>query len=355
MTERASEPVPATGQPGHLALQPAAPGPSPDGSGGRTSVAELGRRLRAAQADYLGAVIAVIALIVLFSITVPGFFSAANFTDTWDTYSVFLILTVGITFTMLGGGMDLSIAGVDPLAGMILAELLAHHYSMWLSVLIVVVGAVLFGICVNGFLIGVMKVNFFIVTLGSLTALEGLALQLTQGSTLLVSGYPFLNDLGNKDFGIVPLNGLIGVACLVLGILVLRYTGFGRAVYAVGGNADAARLAGIRTSLVTCLTYGISAGLAAVGGIIEVGRLGSAGPGTDATIGLTAVAAVLIGGVAFGGGKGTLLGSFIGVIFLSVLGSGLLIAGVSTYLTELITGVVLVAAVTADRLRKSRK
>jgi ribose transport system permease protein len=125
-----------------------------------------------------------------------------------------------------------------------------------------------------------MKVNLFIVTLGSLTALQGLALQLTQGSTLLVSGYRFLTDLGNKDFGVVPLDGLIAVICRLLGILVLRYTGFGRAVYPVGGNAEAARLAGVRTSLVTCLTYGISAGLTALGGIIEVGRLGSAGPST---------------------------------------------------------------------------
>lgn len=353
MTERASESVPVSARVGGLTLRTDTPGASPGGSG--LNMAELRRKLRAAQTEYLGAIIAVIALIVLFSVTVPGFFSTSNFTDTWDTYSVFLILTVGVTFTMLCGGMDLSIAGVDPLAGMILAELLAHHYSMWPSVLIVIVGAVLFGICVNGFLIGVMKVNFFIVTLGSLTALQGLALQLTQGSTLLVSGYPFLADLGNKDFGIVPLDGLIGVVCLIIGILAMRYTGFGRAVYAVGGNSEAARLAGIKTSLVTCLTYGISAGLAAIGGIIEVGRLGSAGPGTDATIGLTAVAAVLIGGTAFGGGKGTMLGSFIGVVFLSVLGSGLLIAGISTYLTELITGVVLVAAVAADRFRRARK
>jgi ribose transport system permease protein len=355
MTERASESASVAAQVGDPARQAGTPETPPGGDSRVVNMAKLLRKLRPAQSDYLGATIAVIALIVLFSITVPDFFSTTNFTDTSDSYAVFLIVTVGVTFTMLCGGMDLSIAGVDPLAGMILAELLEHHYSMWLSVLIVVVGAVLFGICVNGFLIGVMKVNFFIVTLGSLTALEGLALQLTQGSTILVSGNPFLTDLGNKDFGIVPLDGLIGVICLVLGILVLRYTGFGRAVYAVGGNSEAARLAGIRTSLVTCLTYGISAGLAAIGGIIEVGRLGSAGPSTDATIGLTAVAAALIGGTAFGGGKGTMLGSFIGVVFISVLGSGLLIAGVSTYLTELITGVVLVAAVAADRFRRARK
>lgn len=353
MTERARESVPVAAQLGSLA--PRADMPGTPGGGSRASTSELRRRLRALQSDHLGAIAAVVALIVLFSVTVPDFFSTRNFTDTADTYSVFLILTVGVTFTMLCGGMDLSIAGVDPLAGLILAELLAHGYSMWLSVVIVIVGSVLFGICVNGFLIGVMKVNFFIVTLGSLTALEGLALQITQGSTLLVSGHRFLNNLGNTDFGILPLDGLIGLVCLVLGILVLRYTGFGRAVYAVGGNSEAARLAGIRTSLVTCLTYGISAGLAAVGGIIEVGRLGSAGPSTDATIGLTAVAAVLIGGTAFGGGKGSMFGSFIGVIFISVLGSGLLIAGISTYLTELITGVVLIVAVAADRFRRARR
>jgi ribose transport system permease protein len=358
MTDRAGESVPVVEQAGGPAHRKGTPGTPPDGGGGggRVSAASVRRTLRrAAQTDHLGAIIAVLALIVLFSIAVPDFFTTANFTDTTNSYAVFLILTVGVTFTMLCGGIDLSIAGVDPLAGMILAELLAHHYSMWLSVTIVIVGAVLFGICVNGFLIGVLKVNFFIVTLGSLTALEGLALQLTQGSTLLVSGHAFLTALGNKNLGILPLDGLIGLICLVLGILVLRYTGFGRAIYAVGGNSEAARLAGIRTSLVTCMTYGISAGLAAVGGIIEVGRLGSAGPSTDATIGLTAVAAVLIGGAAFGGGKGTMFGSFIGVLFLSILGSGLLIAGVSTYLTELITGVVLVGAVAADRFRKARK
>jgi ribose transport system permease protein len=312
------------------------------------------RRVLGAASEYVGSLAALAALLILFSVTVPNFFSTANFTNTWDTNSVFLILAVGVTFTMLGGGIDLSIAGVDPLAGLLMAILLQHHFAMGWSIAIVVVGAVIFGTLVNGVLIGVLKVNFFIVTLGSLTALQGLALQLTQGSTLLVDGHPFLKELGSTRFGIVPLDGLIGLVLLVISILVLRYTGFGRAIYAVGGNSEAARLAGIRTSLVTCLTYGVSAGLAAVGGVIEVGRLGSAGPSTDATIELTAVAAVLIGGVSFGGGKGTMLGSFIGVAFVSVLGSGLLISGISTYLTELITGVVLVAAVVADRFRKSR-
>lgn len=312
------------------------------------------RRVLGAASEYVGSLAALAALLILFSITVPNFFSTANFTNTWDTNSVFLILAVGVTFTMLGGGIDLSIAGVDPLAGLLMAILLQHHFAMGWSIAIVVVGAVIFGTLVNGVLIGVLKVNFFIVTLGSLTALQGLALQLTQGSTLLVDGHPFLKELGSTRFGVVPLDGLIGLVLLVISILVLRYTGFGRAIYAVGGNSEAARLAGIRTSLVTCLTYGVSAGLAAVGGVIEVGRLGSAGPSTDATIELTAVAAVLIGGVSFGGGKGTMLGSFIGVAFVSVLGSGLLISGISTYLTELITGVVLVAAVVADRFRKSR-
>lgn len=352
MSEKAPESVHTAAQPAGSSAPAAEAERERRGTGLAAGRWPLGR-LSGLQADYAGALGGVAALFILFSFLVPGFFSVSNFTDTWDTYSVFLILTVGVAFTMLCGGMDLSIAGVDPLAGLILAELLAHHVSMGLGVAVIIVGAVLFGALVNGVLIGVLRVNFFIVTLGSLTALQGLALQLTQGSTLLVK-QPFLARLGNERFGAVPLDGLISLVVLVIGILVLRYTGFGRAVYAVGGNREAARLAGVKASLVTCLTYGISAGLAAVGGIIEVGRLGSAGPSTDATIGLTAVAAVLIGGVTFGGGKGTLLGSFIGVAFISILGSGLLIAGISTYLTQLITGVVLVVAVTADRFRKSR-
>ena len=327
-------------------------GAPPGAAAGRRSSVARGR-LRRTAVEYGGPLGALVALVILFSIVVSGFLSEATFTSLLDTNSVFLILAIGVTFTMLCGGIDLSIAGVQPLAGIILAKLLEHHMALGPAIAIVLIGAVLFGVLVNGVLIGVLKVNFFIVTLGSLTALEGLGLQITNGSSMLVSGHSFLLDLGTKQVGIFPIDGLIGVALLVVAIGALHFTGFGRAVYAVGGNAEAARLAGVRTSLVTCLSYGVSACLAAAGGIIEVGRLGSAGPSTDTTIGLTAVAAALIGGVSFGGGKGTMFGSFLGVAFVSVLSTGLLISGISTYLTELITGVVLVAAVTADRFRQA--
>lgn len=311
------------------------------------------KSLRAAGSEYRAPLGATVVLFLIFSFTVSGFFSVSNLTNTWETNAVLLILAVGLTFTMLAGGLDLSIAGVVPLSGILFAKLLKHGVPMGLAIAIVLVGSIAFGLGVNGVLVGIFKVNFFIVTLGSLTALQGLALYTTQGSTMLVAGEAFLTHIGTGQVGVVPIAGLIALVVLVLGALVLRYTGLGRAIYAVGGNAEAARLAGVHVALTSCLTFGISAGLAAIGGIIEVGRLGAAGPTTDSTIELTAAAAVLIGGVSFGGGKGTALGTLLGVGFLSVLSSGLLISGISSYLTEMITGLVLIASVTADRLRKA--
>jgi ribose transport system permease protein len=311
------------------------------------------KSFRAAGSEYRAPLGATIGLFLIFSFTVSGFFSVANLTNTWETDAVLLILAVGLTFTMLGGGLDLSIAGVVPLSGLLFAKLVEHGMPIAAAIAIIVVGSIAFGLGVNGVLVGVFKVNFFIVTLGSLTALQGLALYVTQGQTILMVGHKFLTDIGTGQVGIVPIAGLIAVVVLVLGALVLRYTGLGRAIYAVGGNSEAARLAGVHVALTSCLTYGISAGLASIGGIIEVGRLGSAGPTTDSAIELTAAAAVLIGGVSFGGGKGTALGTLLGVGFLSVLSSGLLISGISSYLTEMITGVVLIASVTADRLRRT--
>lgn len=305
----------------------------------------------AALGTYRGVLTVLALLILYFSVTQPGFRSVSNIQNMMSTNSVLLIVAVGLTFPMLSGGFDLSVAGVDALVGIMLSKLLLHGVPLSLAIVIVIIGAVLFGALTNGVLIGYFGVNFFIVTLGTLTITQGLALQFTGGSSIPMFNQHWLMNLNAGQAWGVPYMGYVASGALILGIIVLRYTGFGRMVYSVGGNPEASRLAGISVPRVRMMTYAISAGLAAVGGILEVGRLASAGPTTDSSIELTAAAAVLIGGVAFGGGVGTLLGTVLGVAFLGVLQSGLLISGISSYWQGVITGAVLIASVTVDRLR----
>lgn len=317
--------------------------------GGAEPSVEL-RALRAL-ATYRGVLVVLTILILLFSSTLAGFRTVGNVSNIVETNAVLLIVSIGLTFPMIAGGFDLSVAGIEMLSGIVLIRLVSSGLPLWSAITIVLIGALLFGAVINGVLIGYFRVNFFIVTLGTLTILQGISFQLTGGSSLGMYHEPFVRYIGSGQIGAVPVAGIIAAVVAVLAIATMRYTGLGRMIYAIGGNNEAAHLAGIPVRRVTMLTYALSAGLAGMAGVINVGRLESASATTDATIVLTAAAAVLIGGVAFGGGTGTILGTLFGVMFLGVLQSGLLIAGVTSYVEDIVTGMVLIGSVSVDRLR----
>jgi ribose transport system permease protein len=310
--------------------------------------------LKGAMSTYRGVGAVLILLLLVFGVTQSAFMTVSNFQNIVSSNAILLVIAVGMTFPMLSGGFDLSVAGIDALSGILLSKLLLEGISIPEAIAIIVIGAFVLGALTNGLLIGYFGVNFFIVTLGTLTITQGVALQITGGNDITMYNEKWLLQLANNNVFGFPVLGLVGLSVLVLGVLVLRYTGFGRMVYSVGGNPEAARLSGISVARVRLTTYAISAGLAALAGILEVGRLASSGPTTDSSIELTGAAAVLIGGVAFGGGVGTLLGTFLGVAFLGVLQSGLLISGISSYWQGIITGIVLIASVTVDRMRARR-
>jgi ribose transport system permease protein len=316
----------------------------------------LGRRTRDTLMTYVGVVTVLAALIIFFSTTQSSFFTYDNFLNILDTNAVLLVLSIGLTFTLLVGGFDLSIGGVLALSGVVLARLLQNGVPTGVAMLIVLLGACLFaGIAVNGFTIARLGVNFFVVTLGVLAISRGIGLAITNGASQGLYEEKFLRDVGSYRIGgDIPMPVVIGLFVLILAILVLRYTGYGRMVYAVGGNAEAARLAGINVTLVKLSAYAISALLAGLAGIIEAGRLAAAAPDTDMGIELTAAAAVLLGGTSFVGGQGTMFGTFLGVVFLGVLQNGLIISSISIYYQGVISGAVLIASVTIDRLRRVR-
>jgi ribose transport system permease protein len=304
---------------------------------------------------YIGVSVVLIALIIYFTATEPQFATYGNVISILQTNATLLIIAVGVTFTVLAGGFDLSIGGVLVLTSILLSMLLTAGVPLVLALVILIVGGVAFGTVFNGFITSWLGVNFFVVTLGSSAFTYGLALALSNGNTLPITNN-FLLSVGNGNaIGSIPVPVVISIVMLLVAISVTRYSGFGRMVYAVGGNAEAARLAGINVTRVRVATYAISAGFAVVAGIIEAGQLSSASPATDLNIALTAAAAVLIGGTSFLGGVGTMFGTFLGVLFLGVLQDGLLLGSISAYYQGVITGLVLVAAVTFDRLRQRRE
>jgi ribose transport system permease protein len=311
-------------------------------------------RLREATLQYIGVLSVLLILIVVFSLLQPQFHTWTNALNILQTNAVLLIVSVGLTFVLLVGGFDLSIGGVLALSGVFVAELLGQGVGTISALVIVVVGGILIGIVFNGYPIARLGANFFMITLGVSFATRGIALVITGGESKGLYENQLLRNIGNGQIGQFGYLIFISLGILALATVVTRYSGFGRMIYAVGGNSEAARLAGINVVWIRISAYAISAGLAAFAGFLEAGRLAAAAPDTDTGIEFTAAAAVLLGGTSFVGGVGTMFGTFLGVLFLGVLQNGLIISSISIYYQNVITGAVLVLSVLIDRFRQSR-
>jgi ribose transport system permease protein len=330
---------------------------SPDAAAGaatslRPSLTRFRRRAVSTVGNYVGVLTVLAGLIVFFSLSQSQFFTYDNFLTILETNAVLLVVSVGLTFTLLVGGFDLSIGGVLALSGVLLAKTIQDGWPLPLSIAVCVAGGVLFGAVVTGFPISKLGVNFFVVTLGAAFAARGIALVITDGASQGLYEESSLRQIGGGRVGSIPIPVLIALGILVAALVVTRYTGFGRMIYAVGGNTEAARLAGINVVGVRLAAYAISAGLAAWAGVMEAGRLAAAAPDTDTGIEFTAAAAVLLGGTSFVGGYGGMFGTFLGVVFLGVLQNGVIIAGISAYWQNVVTGGVLIASVLIDWVRR---
>ncbi len=308
-------------------------------------------RARHAVDTYIGVGGVLVALIVYLSITQDRFLTYDNFVNIMATNAVLLVVAVGLTFVLLNGGIDLSLGGLMAFTGVVMAELIGAGWPTALAALAVIVLAAVIGTVVNGVLIGKVGLSFLVVTLGTGSVLRGIAQVRTAGQSQSLFGNELLTTLGSDKVAGVPILVLVSLAVLVLGILVLRYTGFGRMVYATGGNRVAARYAGIEVTNISVAVFGIAGLLAGLAAVMDSARLSNASPTAATGIELTAAAAVLLGGTSFMGGRGTLLGTLLGVLFLGVLSNGITLAGISAFWQGIVSGAVLIAAVLLDRLR----
>jgi ribose/xylose/arabinose/galactoside ABC-type transport system permease subunit len=315
-----------------------------------------GRTLAAwATASRYTAVLALlVAISAYFAIAEGGkFVSHANLENLLASVSILWVVSMGMTFAVLTGGIDLSVGAMVALSGLVLAKLFA---GLGTPALIAVIATVLIGAfiggAVNGVLIGRAKLSFFVVTLGTASLFQGLVSIWSQTKTTYITS-SFIDGIGfGNAFGIVtPIWIMIGV--FLVTFAVLRWTYFGRDVYAVGGNVDAARLSGISVTRTLVAVYAIVGSCAALAGVIQAGRLGASSPIVGADIPLSSAAAVLLGGTSFLGGIGGVTGTAVGVLFIGTLQNGLAIRGVSSFWQQVVTGVILIFAVGIDRLQRN--
>jgi erythritol transport system permease protein len=313
---------------------------------------------------------ALIAIIVVFSILSPFYFSTANFLIMSSHVAIFGLLAVGMLLVILTGGIDLSVGSTLGLAGVVAGFLMQGvsldmfgvvlYPPVWVVVILTCAVGAFIGL-INGALIAFFKVPAFVATLGLLYVARGIALLMTNGLTYNnLGGRP---ELGNTGFNLLGFDRLFGVpiGVLILAVvalvcsLILTRTAFGRWVYSTGGNARAAELSGVPVKRVQILVYVLSGVCAAIAGLVLSSQLTSAGPTAGTTYELTAIAAVVIGGAALTGGRGSIRGTMLGAFVIGFLSDGLVIIGVSSYWQTVFTGSVIVLAVLLNSIQYARR
>lgn len=301
-----------------------------------------------------GPLFGLIAIVIVLSILSPYFLTVTNLLNILSQMSSIGIMAVGAVLVIIISGIDLSVGSVVALTSISTGFL--YQTAKLPFVLALVIGLALGALVglVNGILTTFGKLQAFIATLATMSAAAGLALYITGGNP--INGFPewFQNVTSATIFGL-PLQGLILVAVFVLSSFWLRYRPSGRALYAIGGNEEVARLSGLPIRRIKITVYVIAGFLAAFAGALITSRLDSAQPTAGTADLLSVIAVVVIGGASLAGGSGSMLGTFVGLLVIGVLNNGLSLLNVNPNLQPVVLGAVIVAAVMTDRRARKRQ
>lgn len=315
------------------------------------------RRITRKLSGEFGIGIAFVLEFIFFALLSPYFFTPDNLLNVSLQASITAIIAAGMTFVILTGGIDLSVGSLVAFAGIVSTTVLKSGLPPAAGF----GAAILAGVAVGslsgafaGFCITRFNIAPFIVTLATMTIWRGAAFVWTDGRPVweLPAGFAFL---GNGRVLAVPVPTIIMVLTFIASHIILTRTRFGRYVYAVGGNIEAARLAGIRTWRVLVNVYVLSGTLAALSGILLASRMNSGQPNAGVSYELDVIAAVVVGGTSLSGGAGSIVGTFIGAMLIAVLRNGLNLLNVNSYIQQVIVGVVILLAVMLDQIRRRRK
>lgn len=292
---------------------------------------------------------ALLILIVFFAVGTPYFLSGKNFLNIGLYAAIVGCISCSVTFINISGMIDLSVGSQIAVVGMV-AAIVSRTGASWYLVCLAALAAGVFCGFINGFFITVFKLNAFITTIATMQTLRGFAFLLSDGQSLPISDGAFKFIGRGYLFGI-PVSLLIMIASYLVFHVISKYTVFGRNVYLIGGNAQASYLAGIKVNRMRMNLYLLNGFMAGVAGILLAAQTGSGMPNAAATYNMTALSAVILGGVALTGGKGTIFGTFLGCMVLSVLQNGMTMMSVGTYWQDIIIGFVLIFSVSVDAIK----
>jgi ribose transport system permease protein len=279
-----------------------------------------------------GMTFALVVMGVVLWLSNPDFLGQSNAINTMRQISMLGIFAIGIAFVIIGGGIDLSIGSIIGLTGVLIAKFSSEAmnglgYSLWIGIPVGIGVALLIGL-LQGLLITRLKLQPFIVTLGGMLFLRGASQTIAQGGTLSLGGSPLLGLangglLSYKGYPLIPYPLLIFIGVIAVGTYVLHFTVFGRYVYAIGGNRDAAEYSGINVKKIETSTYVISAGLAGIAGVCYAAYIGQMSQQVGIAYELYAIAAAVLGGCSLRGGEGTIFGIIIGSAIMRVIDNGI--------------------------------
>ncbi len=284
-------------------------------------------------------------LLVVFSVASPFFLSVDNFLNIGRQTTLVSIIAVGMTFVIVSGNIDLSIGSTLALAGMTAALAMEQIADFWIIGAVAALGTGAIVGFINGFVTTRLMIPSFLVTLGTLSAVRGVALLITNTKPVLIANETYYAVFGEGQVAGIPAPIIWTVLVVIFGVLLLHYNVYGRRVYATGGNATAARYSGINTKMTTTIAFLITGMLAGLAALVLSARSHAARPDVVQGLELDVIAAVILGGSSLFGGRGLILGTLLGSLIIGTLNNGLVLIGVGSALQLVIKGVIIVAAV----------
>ncbi|KLU58639.1 ribose transport system permease protein RbsC [Peptococcaceae bacterium CEB3] len=304
------------------------------------------------RAQETGLAIPLVLLIIIIGLVNPLFFDPQNIIDVLRNTSFMFIVAAAMTFVLIAAGLDLSVGSVLAFGGIVGSMVIAAGAPIILGMIVGVLTGAAIGF-INGFVVVKFGIPPLIVTLGMMYAGQGAVLVVTRGTPV----YPLpaaFNAIGQGNFAGIPYVILIAAVIGIVAHIVLTRTTYGRMVFATGGNAETSRLSGINVNFVNLSVYILTGIASTFVGMLMASRLASAQPGAGAGWELQVIAAVIIGGTSMFGGSGSILGSLLGVLFMNVVSTGMIMMRISAYWQNLVVGVIIVVAVGIDQYRRRK-
>jgi ribose/xylose/arabinose/galactoside ABC-type transport system permease subunit len=310
------------------------------------------KRIRRVIFSQGGIYLVLLGLVIAFSLSTPYFFTTRNLFNILRQSAAICLLSIGQTFVIITGGIDLSVGSGVALCGVIIATLISMGVPLIIAILIGLIAGIALG-AFHGLCVTKFKIAPFIVTLGTMSAARGLALKIAGGLPISPL-HPFFSIVGNGYvLKVIPISVLIVIAMTLLAFFIFKYTPCGRYIYALGGNEEAARVSGINVGFWKVVAYIFSGLMMALAAILLSGRLNTAeglmARGTE----LKSITAVILGGASLSGGEGSVVGSIIGALIVGTIGNGLNLLAVDPFEIEIIIGLLLIGVVGLDMWRKS--